>query len=41
MTEILQKAGGRVERAYSFPLPRTFGKVFTYNETVVVGDKAT
>lgn len=41
MTEILQKAGVRVERAYSFPLPRTFGKVFTYNETVVVGHKAT
>jgi hypothetical protein len=25
------------ERAYSFPLPRIFGKLFIYNESVVVG----
>jgi len=25
-----------VERQYSFPLPRVFGSLFTYNEFVVV-----
>ena len=39
MREILERAGVRVERAYSFPLPRAFGRLFTYNETVVVGHK--
>jgi SAM-dependent methyltransferase len=28
--------GARVERALSFPLPRVFGEVFTYNEFMVV-----
>lgn len=28
--------GLRVERAYSFPLPRRFGRLFVYNEFVVV-----
>lgn len=39
MREILEQAGVRVDRAYSFPLPRRFGRFFTYNETVVVGHK--
>jgi SAM-dependent methyltransferase len=39
MREILERAGVRVDRAYSFPLPRAFGRFFTYNETVVVGHK--
>ena len=39
MQEILEQAGVRVDRAYSFPLPRSFGRFFTYNETVVVGHK--
>lgn len=37
MACILRSSGVVVERAYSFPLPRPAGKVFTYNETVVVG----
>jgi hypothetical protein len=28
--------GLRVERQYSFPLPRRAGRVFTYNEFVTV-----
>jgi len=31
--------GLTVERRYSFPLPRAFGKLFTYNEFVVVARK--
>lgn len=37
IADILSSAGVVVERAYSFPFPRPVGKVFTYNETVVVG----
>jgi len=29
-----------VERGYSFPFPRVAGKVFTYNEFVLVGHVA-
>lgn len=36
---ILQKAGCRVERAYSFPFPRIAGRIFRYNEFVAVGRK--
>ncbi len=31
--------GLRVRKSYSFPLPRIFGKLFTYNEFVVVAEK--
>jgi len=31
--------GLTVEREYSFPLPRAFGKLFTYNEFIVVARK--
>ena len=37
---ILQATGFAVERTYSFPLPRVVGKIFPYNEFVVVGRKA-
>jgi len=33
---ILELTGLQVSRVFSFPLARAFGKVFTYNETVVV-----
>lgn len=32
-----EKAGVAVERTYSFPFPRSTGKVFPYNEFVLVG----
>jgi 2-polyprenyl-3-methyl-5-hydroxy-6-metoxy-1,4-benzoquinol methylase len=35
--ELARKAGLQVEKQYSFPLPRAAGKVFTYNEFVMVG----
>lgn len=35
--DILASAGVLVERSYSFPFPRPVGRIFTYNETVVVG----
>lgn len=31
-----EQVGAEVERALSFPLPRVFGQVFTYNEFVLV-----
>lgn len=34
---LLLGAGCAVERAYSFPFPRAFGRVFPYNESVAVG----
>ncbi len=37
ITALLRDAGVPVERAGSFPLPRAAGRVFTHNETVVVG----
>lgn len=37
VTAILAAAGVRVDRSRSFPLPRSFGRWFRYNETVVVG----
>jgi SAM-dependent methyltransferase len=37
ITALLLDAGVTVERASSFPLPRPAGRVFTHNETVVVG----
>ncbi len=35
--ELAGKLGLRVEKQYSFPFPRVAGKVFTYNEFVMVG----
>jgi hypothetical protein len=37
---MLTTAGYTVEKSYSFPLPRVFGRIFTYNEFVAVGRKA-
>lgn len=34
---LLAGAGCAIERAYSFPFPRVFGRVFPYNELVAVG----
>jgi SAM-dependent methyltransferase len=36
LTELATRAGLTVERARSFPLPRVFGRLFPYNEFVVV-----
>ncbi len=36
LIDIAHEAGLVVERAYSFPFPRRFGKLFVYNESVVV-----
>jgi SAM-dependent methyltransferase len=37
---LLQSLGFEVERSYSFPFPRWVGRVFIYNEFVVVGRRA-
>jgi len=37
MSELLTIAGVRVERRYSFPFAAPVGRVFRYNEFVVVG----
>ncbi len=39
ITKILQECGLRVTKAYSFPFHKSAGKLFTYNETVVVATK--
>jgi 2-polyprenyl-3-methyl-5-hydroxy-6-metoxy-1,4-benzoquinol methylase len=39
LTAIIEEAGFRRTRAYSFPFPRIIGKVFKYNEFVVIGQK--
>ena len=36
LIEIAHEAGLAVERTYSFPFPRRLGKLFVYNESVVV-----
>lgn len=36
LIEIAHEAGLAVERVYSFPFPRRLGKLFVYNESVVV-----
>ena len=36
LTDIAGAAGLAVERRYSFPLPRAFGRLFTHNEFVLV-----
>lgn len=37
--KILEDVGLVVEKSYSFPFPRVVGRVFAYNETVVVAHK--
>jgi SAM-dependent methyltransferase len=37
ITAILLDAGVTAERSFSFPLPRVGGRVFTHNETIVIG----
>ena len=37
ITAILAEAGVTAERSLSFPLPRAAGRVFTHNETIVIG----
>ena len=37
LRELLDALGCAAERAFSFPLPRGFGRVFPHNEFVVVG----
>jgi SAM-dependent methyltransferase len=39
LRSMLATGGFTVERSYSFPFPRIFGKIFTYNEFVAVGRK--
>jgi hypothetical protein len=39
LTGMLEEVGLRVRRVSSFPLPRVAGKVFAYNETVVLADR--
>jgi len=39
LARVLQEAGLIVLTHYSFPLPRLFGKLFKYNEFVVIGQK--
>jgi len=36
MSELCSAVAAEVERAYSFPFPRAVGRVFPYNESVVV-----
>jgi 2-polyprenyl-3-methyl-5-hydroxy-6-metoxy-1,4-benzoquinol methylase len=36
---IVEKAGLKVEKYYSFPFPRPFGKVFKYNEFIFIAKK--
>jgi SAM-dependent methyltransferase len=36
MSALCEKVGASVERAYSFPFPRPAGRVFPYNEFVVI-----
>lgn len=38
--ELLDAVAMKVEREYSFPLPRALGRMFTYNEFVVVAGQA-
>jgi SAM-dependent methyltransferase len=37
---LLARLGCAIERGYSFPLPRVFGRVFPHNEFVVVGRRS-
>ncbi len=37
LREYAERAGLRIDRSYSFPLPEAAGKVFKYNEYILVG----
>ncbi|MFD0571913.1 hypothetical protein ACFQ0T_25205 [Kitasatospora gansuensis] len=37
LREYAEQAGLQIERSYSFPLPEAAGKVFKYNEYILVG----
>jgi 2-polyprenyl-3-methyl-5-hydroxy-6-metoxy-1,4-benzoquinol methylase len=39
LTELVKVAGLRVVRTASFPLPRSLGRLFTHNETVVIASR--
>jgi len=39
LVRISKRIGFQPERAFSFPFPRWVGRVFTYNEFVVVSRK--
>jgi SAM-dependent methyltransferase len=39
LARISDRLGFKLERAFSFPFPRWVGRLFTYNEFVVVGSK--
>jgi SAM-dependent methyltransferase len=39
LVSMLRRAGVSVDKKYSFPFPRVVGKLFLYNEFVVVGSK--
>ncbi len=41
LIDIVATTGSEVERAYSFPFPRVAGRVFTYNEFVMVARMGT
>lgn len=36
---ILKSIGLTIDRGYSFPFPRIFGKIFKYNETIVIAKR--
>lgn len=38
LTEVVEACGWTVDRGFSFPFPRPAGKVFTYNEFVLVAE---
>jgi len=40
LSRISQRLGCQLEQSFSFPFPRWVGRLFTYNEFVVVGRKA-
>ncbi len=39
LARIAERLGFDLDRAFSFPFPRWVGKLFTYNEFVVVGKR--
>ena len=40
LTDVANELGLRVERSYSFPLPRFAGRSFTYNEFIFLAHTA-
>jgi len=37
LRDLATRSGITVERTYSFPLPRAFGRIWVHNETVLIG----